>query len=107
MLSNTLPLCAHDCCMLTLFVLYLHISDAASAPPAEELLLLNDLFDFDCNLTHADLIQDVGATMQRGAAVGVTEMLVPGATLEESRAAVELCRKYPNVRHSTCQSRAV
>lgn len=71
-------------------------SHKAPAPPVEA-MLLTDLFDFDCNLTHADLIQDVEATMQRGAAVGVTEMLVPGATLEESRAAIELCRKYPNV----------
>nr|AIF71173.1 TatD related DNase [Globisporangium ultimum] len=54
-----------------------------------------DLFDFDCNLTHDDMVADVEMHMQHGAAAGVTEMLVPGATLEESQAAIDLCRKYP------------
>jgi Tat protein secretion system quality control protein TatD with DNase activity len=57
-----------------------------------------DLFDFDCNLTHDDMVADVEMHMQHGAAAGVTEMLVPGATLEESQAAIDLCRKYPTVR---------
>ncbi|KAF1793390.1 Metal-dependent hydrolase [Phytophthora cactorum] len=43
-----------------------------------------ELFDFDCNLTHEDL-----------QAVGVKEMLVPGATIEESQRAIELCRQHP------------
>ncbi|KAG7389886.1 hypothetical protein PHYPSEUDO_009400 [Phytophthora pseudosyringae] len=54
-----------------------------------------ELFDFDCNLTHEDLRDNVAALMQQAAAVGVKEMLVPGATVEESQRAIELCRQHP------------
>ncbi|ETL79807.1 hypothetical protein L917_19637 [Phytophthora nicotianae] len=54
-----------------------------------------ELFDFDCNLTHEDLRDNVAALMQQAAAVGVKEMLVPGATIEESQRAIELCRQHP------------
>jgi hypothetical protein len=56
-----------------------------------------DLFDFDCNLTHADLKDDVHRLMETAAGVGVREMLVPGATLDESRAAIALCATLPSV----------
>ncbi|OWZ07801.1 TatD related DNase, partial [Phytophthora megakarya] len=54
-----------------------------------------ELFDFDCNLTHEDLRDHVTALMQQAQAVGVKEMLVPGATIEESQRAIELCRQHP------------
>ncbi|GMG16242.1 unnamed protein product [Phytophthora fragariaefolia] len=54
-----------------------------------------ELFDFDCNLTHEDLRDNVAALMQQAQAVGVTEMLVPGASIDESQRAVELCRQHP------------
>ncbi|CAI5728058.1 unnamed protein product [Peronospora destructor] len=54
-----------------------------------------ELFDFDCNLTHEDLCNNVKALIQQATAVGVKEMLVPGATIEESQRAIELCRQYP------------
>ncbi|KAG1695982.1 hypothetical protein DVH05_018969 [Phytophthora capsici] len=54
-----------------------------------------ELFDFDCNLTHEDLRANVAALMQQAAKVGVKEMLVPGATIEESQRAIELCRQHP------------
>jgi hypothetical protein len=57
-----------------------------------------ELFDFDCNLTHDDLRADVDALLARSAQVGVTEMLVPGATLDESAAAIALCEQLPAVR---------
>lgn len=61
------------------------------------------LFDFDCNLTHADLAGDVARLMETAAGVGVREMLVPGATLDESRAAIALCASHPTVSCSaTC-----
>ncbi|POM69302.1 RNA 3'-phosphate cyclase [Phytophthora palmivora] len=53
------------------------------------------LFDFDCNLTHQDLCDHVAVLMQQAEAVGVKEMLVPGATIEESQRAIELCRQHP------------
>ncbi|KAL3660682.1 hypothetical protein V7S43_014436 [Phytophthora oleae] len=54
-----------------------------------------ELFDFDCNLTHEDLRINIAALMQQAANVGVKEMLVPGATIEESQRAIELCRQHP------------
>ncbi|KAG3114918.1 hypothetical protein PI124_g2539 [Phytophthora idaei] len=54
-----------------------------------------ELFDFDCNLTHEDLRGNVTVLMQQAEAVGVKEMLVPGATIEESQRAIELCRQHP------------
>ncbi|KAG6594339.1 TatD related DNase [Phytophthora cinnamomi] len=63
----------------------------AEPPHAADL----ELFDFDCNLTHEDLRDNVSALMQQAAAVGVKEMLVPGATIDESQRAVELCRQHP------------
>lgn len=60
-----------------------------------------ELFDFDCNLTHEDLCGNVDALIRQAAAVGVKEMLVPGATIEESQRAIKLCRQYPTKLFST------
>lgn len=57
-----------------------------------------ELFDFDCNLTHSELNGHVTQLMRSAAAVGVTQMLVPGATLAESQQCIELCSQYPSVR---------
>lgn len=65
----------------------------SASEPAETVDL--ELFDFDCNLTHEDLRDNVAALMQQAEAVGVKEMLVPGATIDESQRAVELCRQHP------------
>ncbi|KAL4172494.1 hypothetical protein KRP22_007658 [Phytophthora ramorum] len=54
-----------------------------------------ELFDFDCNLTHEDLRGNVATLLQQAEAVGVREMLVPGATIEESQRAIDLCRQHP------------
>ncbi|KAE8893418.1 hypothetical protein PF005_g17039 [Phytophthora fragariae] len=54
-----------------------------------------ELFDFDCNLTHEDLRGNVATLMQQASTVGVKEMLVPGATIDESQRAIELCRQHP------------
>ncbi|CEG40617.1 preprotein translocase subunit [Plasmopara halstedii] len=53
-----------------------------------------ELFDFDCNLTHEDLRGNINELIKQATAVGVKEMLVPGATIEESLRAIELCRHY-------------
>ncbi|DAZ95154.1 TPA: hypothetical protein N0F65_009863 [Lagenidium giganteum] len=71
-----------------------HVFHAVNSPPPS-VPELSDLFDFDCNLTHADLASDVDTLMRAAAAVGVTQMLVPGATLQESTEAIELCRQHP------------
>ena len=69
----------------------------SSDPPQAECTRDADLqlFDFDCNLTHQDLRNDVESLMHRAATVGVSEMLVPGASIEESQRAIELCRQHP------------
>lgn len=54
-----------------------------------------ELFDFDCNLTHEDLRDHVDTLLMSAQTVGVTGMLVPGATLDESAAAIELCETRP------------
>ncbi|CAH0488322.1 unnamed protein product [Peronospora farinosa] len=54
-----------------------------------------ELFDFDCNLTHEDLCHNVQRLLQHATAVGVKEMVVPGATIEESQRAIELSSHYP------------
>lgn len=64
---------------------------AQPAPPSPPVAM----FDFDCNLTHADLAPHVAELLTSAAGVGVTEMLVPGATLEESHAAIALCASHP------------
>lgn len=71
-------------------------SKAVKSPPAKA---MSDevLFDFDCNLTHADLSAGVDALLATAASVGVRELLVPGATLAESRAAIALCSSLPAV----------
>nr|AIF71170.1 TatD related DNase [Hyaloperonospora arabidopsidis] len=54
-----------------------------------------ELIDFDCNLTHQDLQHNIESLMQQAASVGVKEMLVPGASIEESQRAIELCSQHP------------
>lgn len=70
------------------------------APAAPDVPLVG-LFDFDCNLTHDDLAPVADAVVERAAAVGVVEMLVPGATLAESRAALALSRAHPDTLFAT------
>lgn len=71
------------------------------APPSLLPPPLVGLFDFDCNLTHDDLAPQALDAMARAAAVGVSEMLVPGATLDESRAALALSREHPHTLFAT------
>ncbi|OQR86489.1 hypothetical protein ACHHYP_10488 [Achlya hypogyna] len=54
-----------------------------------------DLFDFDCNLTHPDFEGQAPELITSAQSARVTQMLVPGATLEESQACVALCRQHP------------
>ncbi|KDO24187.1 hypothetical protein SPRG_10615 [Saprolegnia parasitica CBS 223.65] len=56
-----------------------------------------DLFDFDCNLTHPEFEGQAPALIAEAKEVRVTQMLVPGATLEESRQCLDLARLYPTV----------
>jgi TatD DNase family protein len=53
------------------------------------------LVDIGINLTHDSYDSDRDAVMARAAAVGVTQMIVTGASAEGSRKAVALAREHP------------
>ncbi|HQE92861.1 MAG TPA: TatD family hydrolase [Anaerolineae bacterium] len=52
------------------------------------------LIDTHAHLQHARYANDLEATLTRAAAGGVTAVIVPGSTLEDSRAAVALAERY-------------
>ncbi|CAK4801530.1 unnamed protein product [Aphanomyces euteiches] len=54
-----------------------------------------ELFDFDCNVTHLEFEGQADALIESARRLRVTQMLVPGATIEESKQCLELARKYP------------
>jgi TatD DNase family protein len=55
-----------------------------------------ELIDIGINLTHASFDPDRDQVMERAAAVGVVSMVVTGATLESSRAAIALADAHPD-----------
>jgi len=52
------------------------------------------LIDTHTHLQHARFVDDLDATLARAAERGVTIAIVPGSTLEDSRAAVALAERY-------------
>lgn len=60
------------------------------------------LVDIGVNLTNKSLLRDLDAVMQRAAEAGVGQMVVTGTSIDESRQAIELCRRYPERLVSTC-----
>jgi len=54
-----------------------------------------ELIDIGINLTHDSYDADRDAVLARAAVAGVTQMVVTGASIESSRAAAELARRYP------------
>ncbi|ETV93173.1 hypothetical protein H310_12780 [Aphanomyces invadans] len=55
-----------------------------------------DLFDFDCNVTHPEFKGQEDALVQCARRVRVTQMLVPGSTIEESHECLALARQHPS-----------
>jgi TatD DNase family protein len=68
-------------------------TDAATRPPA--------LIDIGINLTHDSYDADRDAVLARAAAAGVTQMIVTGATLAGSAAALALARAHPGRLYAT------
>ncbi len=66
---------------------------AAARPPA--------LIDIGINLTHDSYDADRDAVLARAAAAGVIQMIVTGATLEGSSAALALARMHPQRLYAT------
>ena len=51
--------------------------------------------DIGANLTHASFERDRAAVIERARAAGVAQMLITGASVSSSTAAVQLARAYP------------
>ena len=61
-----------------------------------------ELVDVGVNLTNKSLLRDLDGVMQRAAEAGVRQLVVTGTSLDESRAAIDLCARYPERLVSTC-----
>ncbi len=55
---------------------------------------MSQYIDIGVNLTNKGLMQDIDGVLQRASTSGVTQMVVTGTTLEESKAAIALCADY-------------
>ena len=62
-------------------------------PPATSAALT--LIDIGINLSHDSYDADRDAVIARAAAVGVTQMMITGASIEGTRKAIELARAHP------------
>ena len=61
-----------------------------------------ELVDVGVNLTNRSLLRDLDGVMRRAADAGVHRFVVTGTSLEESRAAIDLCARYTERLVSTC-----
>jgi len=60
-----------------------------------------ELIDIGVNLAHDSFDTDRAAVMQRAAAVGVTQMVVTGASVDSTRKAIDLALAHPGVLFAT------
>ncbi len=56
---------------------------------------MSSYIDIGANLTNKSLMQDIDGVLQRASANSVSKIVVTGTSLEESRAAIALCKRYP------------
>jgi len=61
-----------------------------------------ELIDIGVNLTNKSLLADLDGVMQRSLDAGIVQMVVTGTSIDESRAAIDLCRRFPDRLLSTC-----
>jgi TatD DNase family protein len=61
-----------------------------------------ELVDIGVNLTNKSLLADIDGVLQRALDAGVAQMVVTGTSIAESRAAADLCRRFPERLVSTC-----
>jgi len=59
------------------------------------------LIDIGANLTHDSFDSDRDAVIARAQAAGVVQFIVTGSDVEHSRKALDLCRQWPGILHST------
>ncbi len=62
---------------------------------------MTEYIDIGVNLTGSSFKSDLDEVMQRAQAVGVEQMVVTGTDIEHSKAAIELCARYPERLYST------
>jgi TatD DNase family protein len=55
------------------------------------------MIDSHCHLTDPRLLEQLDAVLSRAAAAGVEKMITIGTNPKDDRAAIELCRKHPDV----------
>jgi TatD DNase family protein len=60
-----------------------------------------ELIDIGCNLTHESFNSDRDSVIERAGEVGVTQIIVTGASAEGSEAALDLARLYPGALFAT------
>jgi len=60
-----------------------------------------ELLDIGINLTHDSYTDERAAVIERASAAGVTQLIVTGATLASSAAALELARAHPRRLYAT------
>lgn len=61
-----------------------------------------ELVDIGVNLTNKSLLTDIEGVLQRALDAGIVQMVVTGTSIAESRAAIDLCRRFPERLVSTC-----
>ncbi|CAM9447482.1 unnamed protein product [Chrysoparadoxa australica] len=74
---------------------------AASQPLATAAGAILDLVDVDANLLHDDLVGDLDNHIDVAKSVGVRHFVVPGSTLDDSRAAIKLAMDRTGVVYPT------
>ena len=55
------------------------------------------LFDTHCHIYDESYLEDIDTVLKESFDNGVTKMLIPGNTLEESIKAVEMANEYENI----------
>ncbi len=51
--------------------------------------------DIGANLTNKSLMRDIEGVLKRATASGIEKIVVTGTSFEDSKAAIELCKRYP------------
>jgi TatD DNase family protein len=62
---------------------------------------MTEYIDIGVNLTGSSFRNDLDDVLQRAQTYGVGQMIVTGTDIDHSKAAIELCKKYPEQLYST------
>ena len=62
---------------------------------------MTEYIDIGVNLTGSSFTSDLDEVVHRAQLVGVEQMIITGTDVDHSKAAIELCRRYPGRLYST------